>query len=84
MKRFLMIAAFAASLFSADFATAQKRVEDYPTVQFFAHRGSRFEYEENTMYAFETDYARGARGFAESDPNFLHIMFRNYMLEYSN
>ena len=64
MKRFLKIAAFAAALvFTTDFATAQSKIEDYPTVQFFAHRGSRFEYEENTMYAFETAYARGARGF---------------------
>ena len=58
-----MLAAFAAALFSADFATAQSRVEDYPTVQFFAHRGSRFEYDENTMLAFREAYARGARGF---------------------
>ena len=64
MKRFVKIAAFAVALvFSADFASAQSKIEDYPTVQFFAHRGSRFEYEENTMYAFETAYARGARGF---------------------
>ena len=63
MKRFFMFAAFAAALFSADFATAQSKVEDYPTVQFFAHRGSRFEYDENTMLAFREAYARGARGF---------------------
>ncbi|MBQ9137856.1 MAG: glycerophosphodiester phosphodiesterase [Alistipes sp.] len=63
MKRFLKIAAFAALLFSTDFATAQSKVEDYPTIQFFAHRGSRFEYDENTMKAFKEAYARGARGF---------------------
>jgi glycerophosphoryl diester phosphodiesterase len=64
MKRFFMIAAFAASMvLSADFASAQTKVEDYPTVQFFAHRGSRFEYDENTMLAFREAYARGARGF---------------------
>jgi hypothetical protein len=33
MKRFFMIAAFAASMvLSADFASAQTKVEDYPTV----------------------------------------------------
>ena len=63
MKRFLMLAAFAAMVFSADFATAQSKIEDYPTIQFFAHRGSRFEYDENTMLAFKTAYERGARGF---------------------
>ena len=63
MKRFLMLAAFAAMVFSADCATEQSKIEDYPTIQFFAHRGSRFEYDENTMLAFKTAYERGARGF---------------------
>lgn len=64
-NRFLKIAAFvAAMLCSADFtATAQSKIENYPTIQFFAHRGSRFEYDENTMKAFKEAYARGARGF---------------------
>ena len=65
-NRFLKIAVFVAALtFSADFmtASAQNKIEDYPTIQFFAHRGSRFEYDENTMKAFKEAYARGARGF---------------------
>lgn len=63
-SRILKIAVFAAALlFSTDFVSAQSKIEDYPVVQFFAHRGSRFEYDENTMKAFKEAYARGARGF---------------------
>ena len=63
--KFLKIVACAVALFcTTDFtAIAQSKIEDYPTIQFFAHRGSRYEYEENTMHAFREAYARGARGF---------------------
>lgn len=46
-----------------DYASAQ--LEKERVVQFFAHRGSRFEFpdNENTMLAFRTSYERGARGF---------------------
>ena len=33
------------------------------TFQFLAHRGSRFEFDENTMEAFRRSYDAGARGF---------------------
>ena len=33
------------------------------TVQFFAHRASRFEYDENTLPAFKACYEQGIRGF---------------------
>lgn len=32
-------------------------------IQFFAHRASRFEFDENTMDGFQKAYAAGARGF---------------------
>ena len=50
-------------LCAIDFASAQ--LEKTRVVQFFAHRGSRFEYpdNENTMLAFRSSYERGARGF---------------------
>lgn len=32
-------------------------------VKIFAHRGGAYEYDENTMYAFEESYKQGARGF---------------------
>ena len=32
-------------------------------IQLFAHRGSRFEYDENTLEAFAASYAAGLRGF---------------------
>ena len=32
-------------------------------VQFFAHRASRFEYDENTLPAFKACYEQGIRGF---------------------
>ena len=46
-----------------DLAVAQ--LSKNHTIQFFAHRGSRFEYpdNENTMLAFRDSYKRGARGF---------------------
>lgn len=63
-NRFLKLAVLVAALtISSDFVSAQSKIEDYPTIQFFAHRGSRFEYDENTMKAFKEAYARGARGF---------------------
>lgn len=48
---------------TTDFAFAQ--LEKDHVIQFFAHRGSRFEYpdNENTMLAFRDAYKRGARGF---------------------
>ena len=33
------------------------------TVQFFAHRASRFEFDENTLPAFKACYNLGIRGF---------------------
>ena len=44
---------------------ALAQLEKDHTIQFFAHRGSRFEYpdNENTMLAFRESYKRGARGF---------------------
>ena len=53
------VAAFGVS----EFAMAQ--LDKKHEIQFFAHRGSRFEYvdNENTMYAFENSYKDGARGF---------------------
>lgn len=32
-------------------------------VKIFAHRGGAYEYDENTMYAFQESYKEGARGF---------------------
>lgn len=65
MKRiFSLLAVMAASSFIfTDVAFAQ--LEKDHTIQFFAHRGSRFEYKdnENTMLAFRSSYAKGARGF---------------------
>ncbi|MGN0091674.1 MAG: glycerophosphodiester phosphodiesterase [Alistipes sp.] len=47
----------------SEFAMAQ--LDKKHVIQFFAHRGSRFEYpdNENTMYAFRESYKDGARGF---------------------
>ena len=47
----------------SEFAFAQ--LEKNHVIQFFAHRGSRFEYpdNENTMYAFRESYKAGARGY---------------------
>ena len=33
------------------------------TVTFFAHRASRFEFDENTLPAFKACYEKGMRGF---------------------
>ncbi len=59
-KLILCIVALACT---TDFAYAQ--LEKDHVIQFFAHRGSRFEYpdNENTMLAFRSSYERGARGF---------------------
>lgn len=45
--------------------TASAQLEKDHVIQFFAHRGSRFEYKdnENTMYAFKESYKKGARGY---------------------
>ena len=48
-------------LCSADFALAQSWTKH--EIQFFAHRGSRFEFDENTLDAFRQSYAAGVRGF---------------------
>ena len=47
----------------SEFAMAQ--LDKKHVIQFFAHRGSRFEYpdNENTMYAFRESYKDGTRGF---------------------
>ncbi len=47
----------------SEFAVAQ--LNKNHVIQFFAHRGSRFEYpdNENTMYAFQESYKDGARGY---------------------
>lgn len=45
MKKIMTIVALFAAIAAAE---AQER----RSVQFFAHRGSRFEYDENTMPAF--------------------------------
>lgn len=39
------------------------QLEKNHKIQFFAHRGSRFEFDENTMDAFRKSYDAGARGF---------------------
>ena len=61
---FLKIALCAVAVMGvSEFAAAQ--LDKKHVIQFFAHRGSRFEYpdNENTMYAFENSYKDGARGF---------------------
>lgn len=64
----MKVAAIAASLFC--FAeVAQAQLDPNHTIQFFAHRGSRFEFDENTMDAFRKSYDAGARGF-ETDVRF--------------
>ena len=32
----------------------------------FAHRGGAHEFEENTMFAFESSYEKGVRGYSSS------------------
>lgn len=59
MKSFLLklcIGAFALMSFNELFAQSQQ-------IQLFAHRGSRFEFDENTMAAFKASYAAGLRGY---------------------
>ena len=56
---------FAATLFVCLSAQAQEPRE----VQHFAHRASRFEYEENTLEAFKATYNKGIRGY-ETDIRF--------------
>ena len=41
----------------------QSAVSQGKTVQLFAHRGGAFEFDENTMSAFEGSYNKGLRGF---------------------
>ena len=50
---------FAATLFVCLSAQAQEPRE----VQHFAHRASRFEFEENTLAAFQGTYDKGIRGY---------------------
>ena len=50
---------FAATLFVCLSAQAQQPRE----VQHFAHRASRFEFEENTLAAFQGTYDKGIRGY---------------------
>ena len=65
MKKFVLKVALCAVavLGVSEFAFAQ--LEKNHVIQFFAHRGSRFEYpdNENTMYAFRESYKAGARGY---------------------
>ncbi len=56
MKKIMTIVALFAAIAAAE---AQER----RSVQFFAHRGSRFEYDENTMPAFQATYDKGIRGY---------------------
>ncbi len=55
---FLKLGLFALALTGAAEALAQDQV-----IQLFAHRGSRFEYDENTLPAFKASYDAGLRGF---------------------
>lgn len=56
MKKIITIVALLATIATAN---AQER----RSVQFFAHRGSRLEYDENTMPAFQATYDKGIRGY---------------------
>lgn len=59
MKSFVLklcVGALALMTFSNTFAQGQ-------LIQLFAHRGSRFEFDENTMTAFKASYAAGLRGY---------------------
>lgn len=55
---FLKLGVCALALTGAAEALAQEQV-----IQLFAHRGSRFEYDENTLPAFKASYDAGLRGF---------------------
>lgn len=55
---FLKLGICALALTGAAEALAQEQV-----IQLFAHRGSRFEYDENTLPAFKASYDAGLRGF---------------------
>jgi len=55
---FLKLGVCALALTGAAEALAQEQV-----IQLFAHRGSRFEYDENTLPAFNASYDAGLRGF---------------------
>ncbi len=57
MKKIITTIAAALAVISA--APAQQK----HSVQFFAHRGSRLEYDENTMPAFQATYDKGIRGY---------------------
>ena len=60
--KLLKLAFCAVAMFGfADVASAQ--LEKDHVIQFFAHRGSRFEFDENTMDAFRKSYDAGMRGF---------------------
>ena len=63
MKRnFVKIALLGmAMLCSVDFASAQS--EKANVIQLLSHRGGRFEFDENTMYAFRESYKAGVRGY---------------------
>ncbi len=61
-KTIFKIALIAAAVIcTTDMAFAQ--LEKDHVIQFFAHRGSRFEFDENTMYAFRESYKAGCRGY---------------------
>lgn len=56
MKRLFILSV---ALFASVAAMAQQARE----VQHFAHRASRFEYDENTLEAFQATYDKGIRGY---------------------
>ena len=58
MKRALKLLTIVCALLCALDLSAQSQ-----TVQFFAHRASRFEFDENTLPAFKACYDKGIRGF---------------------
>ena len=57
----LIITLFLANLIPS--FTQADNVEKTHTIQFFAHRGSRMEFDENTMEAFRATYDAGIRGY---------------------
>lgn len=56
-------AALLASLSVMTSVAQEQTLEQEHYVQFFAHRGSRMEYDENTMPAFQATYDKGIRGY---------------------
>lgn len=54
----LKLALICSALFTWNVMMAQDQL-----IQLFAHRGSRFEFDENTMAAFKGTYAAGLRGY---------------------